>query len=288
MPPAAIATRLVAAWVLVGAVVKLPADLPQLVRDLPLGASLAFKLAVGAELVVGAFALLRPSRGWFALLLLLLAFLAVLTVQVAQGAPSCGCFGAALVIAPGVMLALDGALALLLLGSRPWRRAPGRSELGLPLAAVISLCLVALPILIDREAKPGEQGGTGGLRRYANLELDTMTGKKLAATRLYAWLDEEQRVDDGVIVIWRASCEVCAEHLDNLARREEGEREVVLLELPKEYEDEKVAVERLPLGAFVHESRLPASVIWDLTPPVHIEVVAGTVTKVLEGMECVR
>jgi len=292
MPLAAIATRLVASWVLVGATLKLlhgsPADLPQLVRDLPLGASLTFKAAVALELVVGAFALLRPSRGWLPLLLLLLAFLGVLAVQVAQGAPSCGCFGAALVITPVVMLGVDGAVTLLLLVARPWRLSPGEAEAPLVLAGALALCLVALPILLDREARPGDAGGVGGLRPYANLELEGMKGERLATTRLYAWLSEDQRIQDGIIVIWRASCEICAEHLDNLASREEGDREVVLLEMPKEREDEKHVVERKPFGAFVHESPLPASVIWDVTPPVHIEVEDGIVTKVLQGLDCVR
>ncbi|MDJ0520843.1 MAG: hypothetical protein QNJ90_02075, partial [Planctomycetota bacterium] len=104
MPLAAITTRVVALWILFGAVLKLlygsPADLPQAVKDLPLDIGTTFTAAIAIELALGCFALLRPSRGWLPLLLVLVAFLVVLGTQIAAGDESCGCFGAALVIAP--------------------------------------------------------------------------------------------------------------------------------------------------------------------------------------------
>ena len=73
-----------------------------------------------------------------------------------------------------------------------------------------------------------------------------------------------------------------------LTVEEQGQRDVVLLELPKEFDDEKDVVEKKPFGGFVFESKLPDTVIWDFAPPIHIEVEGGIVTKVLEGMDCVR
>jgi hypothetical protein len=292
MPLAALLTRLVGLWILAGAVLKTlygsPADLPQLIRDLPLAVGTTFKLLIGIELVVGIGALLRPSRGWLPALLLLLAFIVVLVLQVAGGEASCGCFGDALVIAPAVMLALDGTLALLLALSRPWRLEPGRRELGWPLVACIAVLSLALPLLVDRQATPDAHSGTGGLKGYANLEFAAMKGKPLSDSKLHGWLSEEQRLEDGIIVIWRASCEVCRDHLDVLASEEQGQRDVVLLELPKEFDDEKNVVDKKPVGGFVFESKLPATVIWDFAPPIHIEVEGGVVTKVLEGLDCLR
>lgn len=292
MPLAAILTRLVGVWILVGAVLKTlygsPADLPQLIRDLPLAHDTTFKTLIGIELIVGITALLRPARGWLPALALLLAFLVVLVFQVLGGEASCGCFGDALVIAPTVMLAIDGALALLLLLSKPWRLTPGEREAPVPLVIVLAVASLALPVFINRQATPDAHTGTGGLKGYANLEFDAMPGKPLAASRLNGWLTEEQRIQDGIIVIWRASCEVCRDHLDVLASEEQGDRDVVLLEVPKEFEDEKDVVEKKPFGGFVFESKLPDTVIWDFAPPIHIEVEGGIVTKVLEGLDCLR
>nr|MDJ0522485.1 hypothetical protein [Planctomycetota bacterium] len=148
------------------------------------------------------------------------------------------------------------------------------------------LCLVALPILIDREAKPGETNGPGGLKPWAAIDVEQ--GAKLSASKLWGWLEDDQRLEDGLIVIWRRSCEVCADHLRMLADTEQGERDLVLLELPKEFDDEKDVVERKPFGGYVQEVLLPDTVIWDVVPPVHIEVQGGIVTKLLKGMDVMK
>ena len=51
-------------------------------------------------------------------------FLVVLGLQIAGGEEACGCFGAALTITPEVMLAIDGALSLLLSGPGAWALGP--------------------------------------------------------------------------------------------------------------------------------------------------------------------
>ncbi len=289
---AAPVTRLVALWILFGAVFKLlqgtPADLPAVLRDLPVRTALLFQVVVGVELVVGIMALLRPSRGWIPGALLLGTFLVVLAMQVADGAASCGCFGATITIPPAVMLGVDGGLVVLLLLTRPWRLPPGRREA--PWLAVLLVALLSLagPLMLDREARPGEAGTTSGLKRWVDLELESAVGRKLSATKLWPWLTEDQRIDDGLLVIWRASCEVCAEHLTMLADDEEGERDVVLLELPKERDDEERAVDRMPNGAWVQEAPLPDTVTWLVTPPVDIVVKDGIVTAVVEGVDVLK
>ena len=80
-------------------------------------------------------------------------------------------------------------------------------------------------------------------------------------------------------------CEVCAEHLSLMRNRERGHRPVILLELPKEFEDEEVKVTELPEGDHVHRVELTDDVIWYVTAPVHIEVAAGVVRKALEGKQ---
>jgi len=282
-------TRLVGLWILFGGVFKLlqgsPADLPDALRDLPLKTALLFQVVIGVEFVVGILALLRPSRGWLPALLVLGTFLVVLAMQVRSGAASCGCFGAAIAIPPTVMLCVDGGLALLLLLTRPWRLVPGQRELPVVPVLLIALLSLAGPLLIDRQAKPGETGTDGGPKKWVELELESMVGHRLSETKLWAWLTDEQRIEDGLIVIWRASCEVCAEHLDMLANDEQGERDLVLLELPKEREDEERAVKRMPFGAWVQEAPLPDTVTWLLTPPVDIVVQGGIVTAVIEGVD---
>ncbi len=291
MLPAGLITRVVALWILFGGVFKLlqgtPADLPDAVSSLPFATGVLFKVVVGIELVVGLVALLRPSRGWLPALLLVGAFLLVLGMQIADGEEDCGCFGAAISIAPTLMLAVDGGLALLLLLSRPWRLEPGTRELPWAVVGIVAALSLAGPLLIDREAKPGDTTPSN-FKRWVELDLETMAGKKLSDTVLHGWLTQEQRIETGLIIIWRASCEVCEEHLDSLANTEEGERDIVLLELPKDFPDEQVVVERLPEGAWVQEALLPDHVVWLVTPPAQIEVKDGVVVSAKEGGEVIE
>ena len=62
-----------------------------------------YRVAIGIELAVVAFALLRPRFGWALLVLQYLAFLGVLGVLIGQGVESCGCMGSTVSIAPGGM-----------------------------------------------------------------------------------------------------------------------------------------------------------------------------------------
>ena len=284
MHRALLVTRLVGLWILVGAALKLlygtPMDLPQLVQDLPLALGTKFRLALTVEFLVGAFALLRPARGWLPALLLASAFLIVLGSQVAAGASSCGCFGAALAISPVVMLVIDGVSILLLLVTRPWRAPPEQAQAPWTAVVVILLSLGALPWLLDREHSTAQPGGG-----FVVLDVPSYQGKRLSDTDLWPLLSEDQRIEDGLIVLWRASCEDCAEHLDNLHYRELGDRTVVLLEAPPVANEEgaEPVVKVLPEGPWVKSSLLPEGTAWIFSGPGHVEVTGGVVTVATQG-----
>jgi len=293
MPLPAIITRLVGLWILAGAFLKLlygtPADLPDVLLRLPVEAGLAFRLAIAVEMAVGGVALLRPSRGWLPAKILTGAFLIVLITQVVGGETSCGCFGTALTISPVVMLVIDAVAFGLLVLARPWRLARDKGELPWAFTALVILGCMTLPWVFDREGSTEAiAAGTGDANDYIELDAASWRGKALRDTTLFPLLKGKQQIEEGIIIIWRASCEMCAEHLEILASVEQGQQPVVLLELPPEDEfDHETKVHVIPKGLWVHATRLPAAK-WYVTPPVHVEVRDGKVVKALEGHEVVE
>jgi hypothetical protein len=287
MSLASLVTRLVGLWILAGATLKLlygtPVDLPEVIQDLPLSLGLTFKLAIGLELLVGVLALLRPARGGLPVLLLCAAFLVVLITQVADGAESCGCFGTALTVSPVVMLVIDGLCFVLLLVVRPWRDRPAGPEMRWAVLLILFLCAAVAPWLLDREGQL--EGGTVVGRPWVDLDVPSYVGKPFSETKLYPLLPDDLHIEDGVIVIYRLSCEVCAEHLDVLASRESGDRTIVLLKLAETDEESEVKVHVLPEGPWVKKYDLPGHTDWLVTPPAHIEIVKGICTVAVEGMD---
>ncbi|MDA1194966.1 MAG: hypothetical protein O2894_07245 [Planctomycetota bacterium] len=290
----ALVTRLVGLWILAGGVLKLlfgtPADLPDVLHDLPLPLGTVFQVAIAVEILVGGLALLRPSLGWLPAKVLTLAFLVVLSTQIAGGESSCGCFGAALMISPIVMLIIDGVLFALLVLVKPWRLKAGEREFPFAVVAPVLLLAATMPWLLDRQGTTSDPGGSG-LRRWVQLDVASWRGQPLAETTLYPLLPPplgDGSMNEGIVVIWRASCEVCAEHLEVLRAVEQGQRPVILLQLPAESDDETVVVKVLPEGAWVIRKELPSDRIWIVTPPAHVVVEDGVVTTALEGHEVVE
>jgi hypothetical protein len=282
----ALLVRGVGLWILLGAGLKLflgtPADLPQVVRDLPLAAGLAYQLAIGVELFVALLALARPARGWLTAALLLLLFVGVLVTQIAAGAESCGCLGQRIKIPPGWMLAVDGVWLVLLLASRPWRL---RGDWAFDLIFAVGALVVAaaLPILFDREAAGGDLGGPG-LRRWVDLDVESWVGRPVGETELARWTDVSH-ARDGLWFLWRRTCPVCAECLAHLAESEHGARDLTLVEL-REPPDPEVPVEvhTIPEGPWVFRLELPDTVTWVLTAPAELVVVDGKVASARKAM----
>ena len=280
----AIVTRLVGLWILAGAFLKLfqgsPADLPQVLRDLPLDTGLVFKLAITGEMIVGFLAVLRPSRGWLPVKLVTLAFLIVLVTQIMGGEESCGCFGAAVTISPVVMLIIDAVAFLALVLVKPWKLEPGKDELPwLPTLIIIAGCCV-LPWVIDNQKTVAEIAeGDGAGSGWVELKWDTYKGKALKDTELWPLLEGPQRIPDGAIIFWSPSCDVCAELLDFLDTSREY---IVLLKLPKFHPDDEDKVHKLPNDGNVMKKDLPEAQYVDVIPPLIIEVEGGIVTEALQ------
>lgn len=281
---ARIGPRVAGAWILTGCLLKAllgtPGDLPAVLRDLPLALGTTFKLALGLEAFTGLFLLLRPGRAWPLGVLLLLAFSAVLVSQVAAGAASCGCFGETLKVPPWLMLAVDLALLALLLAARPWRLAHG-GRLDLLVLLVALAAGSALPFLTDREVRAGEQAKPGD---YAILSVKAWLGKPLKDTDLGKLLDLRD-APDGVWLLYRLSCHVCAECIETLALHETGAREVAFVRIGEPAEDRaNPAVHDLPDRPYMRTYELPDDRRYAVGAPARLIVEGGVVVDVVEGI----
>lgn len=294
------AIGLVSAWVLLGAVFKLfwgtPALLPKPViatgERFGLELGLVYKLAIGLELAIVAVALLRPRLGWWALAALLVVFDLVLTAQIAAGEEKCGCFGASFSPSPKVMLAIDTALLVLLLVTRPWSSA-GR---GLPLAVPSAVAAVglALPWFFDRELTPTVTKNGLDLdvskNAYVILDLEEWVGQDiwntpLGQAPLSSSIDVNSLALDGLWVFWRATCDHCAEHLKLMKEKEQGQRLLVLVQL--EEKNDSLAnrvVHEMPDGNFVQHAVLPATIEYVLQTPGELLLEGGRIIAAKEAV----
>lgn len=281
-------------WVFTGAAFKLfwgtPALLPEVVRNLPLELGLTYKLAIGIELAIVAIALAKPRWGWLLQAALLLVFDAVLTTQIAAGAESCGCFGSKFSMPPWVMMVIDSALLAGLLLAKPWKNLGTGANPIVPVAlAAVGL---ALPWFHDREVRQGEVVADGEPveGRWIELDLAKWVGQDIWATPLgqaplNQYLDVNQLPLDGLWVFWRATCEHCAKHLEELAHSEHGERLITLLQIEERHDTlGNRVVHVLPDGNFVRSARLPASISYLITTPGELVLEGGKVIAGAEGV----
>lgn len=158
-PFARVALLLTAAWILTGAVFKLlvgtPNDLPPVLFDLlPLSKVLIYQLAIAAELVIVALALVKPRLGWWLCAAAMVVFDLILVQLIASDAKTCGCFGGKVEMPPQNMLLIDSVLLVALLASRPWRVLTWKG-LETPVVAVLVLALASVPWLFDRSTDLG-------------------------------------------------------------------------------------------------------------------------------------
>lgn len=287
-----VTARVAGVWILAGCLLKAflgtPADLPPIVRRVPLPLGTTFAVVLGIEAFVGLMALLRPGRAWPLAVGLLLAVTGVAATQLIAGEISCGCFGATISIHPAAMVAIDLAVLAVLLVSRPWRLAKGGSlDLIFSVAALVAA--VALPLAVNREGtvestKAGSGSANAKLRRWVNLEMDKWPGKPIAETSIAKALTLPEPTD-GVWIFYRESCAVCADCLRDMSMLEMGARDVTLVLVPeKPKPDAVVHVHALPRGPFVRKLVLSADVDWIITTPARVIVEGGVVKEAKEGV----
>lgn len=291
--------RLIGAWILVGALFKLlegtPAHLPEVVKDVsPVGQQLTYQVVIAIEFVLVVLAFFRPRWAWFWLAGCLSVFVAILVTQIASGVENCGCFGAQFSPPPAAMLAVDGALLVALLVSKPWATLPTRGANPIALA-VLGLGLAAVPFLYSREATvipAGDGGAENGeapqrTNQYVILDVEQMVGQSVDETPFAKFCDPFVDLPiDGLWVVYRHTCEHCEEHLRVMAERELGTRMLGLIRLVERIDnDQNRVVHVLPAGAHVLQVELPDTVEYVIQTPAELLVEGGVVTAAKEGVK---
>ena len=295
--------RLAGLWIATGALFKLlagtPADLPPVVRNLPLDLGLTYKLAIGIELGVVSLVMLRPRLAWPLVAGMMAVFDVILLGML--GDESCGCFGGSITVPPWAMLTVDSVFLLGILFTRPWSRL-GTSSVPMAAAVVIAALGLALPWFFDRQVEgpvvaktdgatttlqPGDPEETSsGLKPWLELNLKEMEGKELSETAFANYVEVYNTPPDALWIVWRATCDHCAEHLEHLAQTEQGQRELVLLQLHEEQDTEtNRVVHAMPTGDFVYTLEMPADVDYVITTPGELDVEGYVVQRGEEGVE---
>lgn len=305
-PLARAALLLACAWLAAGALFKLfagsPQDLPPVVRDLFLGQDLTFRLAIAVELAVVFAAVLRPRWGWLPLALTFVLFDVVLAQLAASGATSCGCFGSKVKIPPAVMMGIDTTLLVLILATRPWsaRLAPLGPRWLLPALVAVGAAFPFVQVRstdiddVDWAAvESGSNAGDGGSAvpevRWIDLHPEEWIGKTLFDTKLpeaLGWSEEEVPLE-GLLVFYRWTCEHCAAHLMEVARTELGQRPVVLIRVPEEWDTpDNGVIQVWPEGPHVRRAELPGGgrIIWNVDTPADVELEGGVVVRARENV----
>lgn len=296
-----VAVRAACLWILAGALFKLtkgsPNDLPPTVVELAnsllgLGPGLTFKLAIAAEISIAVPALLRPRLVWPLVAALLLVFCGVLVPMVLAGEASCGCFGSKVTIPPWVMLSIDGTLLLAILVLRPWRAAPARRSLLVPIGLALVLAWVAPFALIPSGVKIPAAGGAGGsggtagastsgsaLPRFVDLDPQGWVGKSIRETELAALMDVDAYAQDATWILYRVGCGHCADHLRELGNSFAADPKIyvfVRLSEPNEEDGRLVDADLMPPG---DEVLLPAEVDYVVTAPWTLELEGGVIVS---------
>jgi hypothetical protein len=286
---ARLAVYLAAAWLLAWAAMKLffgnPMEVPELVRaNSPFEPELTFKLAISVELSIACLAVVRPAWGWLPMAGLYAFFVALLVPMVASGAESCGCGGGAIKMPPLLMMSIDAALLAGLLVTKPWRALAGK---GLsPVLLVVGLAVAwAAPWLVIRSAKDivgpitAETVKSGGIR-YVELSPEKWKGQAIHdVAELTRWIEPEKLPVEGSIVAWRQSCPHCAKHLRELATKDDGSRQFLLVQVQDDLANSP-EVDAMPQGDHVTKFAFPENLQGAFTTPFEAIVSGGIVTEV--------
>ncbi len=279
--PARLAIFLCMAWLLVGALLKLikgnPTDLPPTIIELsPLSIYDTFRSAIAIELCIVAMVLIWPRLGWMCLTSIYVVFLGLLYQLIQAGAKHCGCDGGYLNLAPWMMMAIDGTLLALMLLSQPWKRLP---KTGKPMLRAITLAPIfavafILPwtLFIEVVIPPVDPGidGNGTVvgtnteidkRGFYMFDITTWEGEMIFDIDLGHFVDPPGSLETLPaplhVVLYRKSCDHCAEHISELATNPQDDRPIALVRIP-EIDDADVpnVIELKPDGHFPIELQL--------------------------------
>ncbi len=285
--PAA-AVRLAAAWILVGALFKLllgtPADLPEIVREVPFSDGLVYRSVIAVELALALLAFTRPRLAWVPVGLLYVLFEVILATQIAEGADSCGCLGSKVTLTPWQMAGIDTALLVLMLVARPWRI----TSRGLPFRLLVPGILVValLPWIFDREVTElPPDGGNSARPLYFPLDIDEWVGQTIYDSPLADLIEEDIGTlpPEGLWVLWRWTCDHCAEHLEEMVRTPPDAMFITLVRVREKHDsEENRAVFFMPEGAHVMHVNLPDSVEYVISTPAELWIEDGVIVSAEE------
>lgn len=302
-----IAVALPAAWILAGALFKLfagsPNDLPPVVRDLsPLDVVTTYRAVIAIELGVVVLALLRPAEAWLVVVLQYLVFGLVLAHQIRKGQTSCGCFGSSSPLSPRDMAWIDGTLIAVLVAARPWRLPLPRSGASFLVVAPLLLVAVVGPWLVERQVKappeplvarngaepaPAPPARLG--RKFAVLDPEEWIGKTVAETPLADWLEEDVATlpTEGTWILWRWTCDHCAEHLEELAANPPAVPFLTLVRVKEPHDaDDNRQVFFMPEGeGWVVHANLTDAVEYVIETPADMDLEEGVIRRAREGIE---
>jgi len=284
--PSYVAVLLATAWLAAIALMKLfagnPGDLPPVVLERsPFGDSETFALAITVELSIALLALTRPRLGWVLLVGLYGVFELVLATLIASGATSCGCAGGAISISPLVMMAIDTVLLLAVLASQPWKQLVNPAlHIGIVVAGLVVLA-VAPWLKVQKDT-------TGPSARFVVLHPDRWVNQVVydvkELTDQLDPADVEKLPTDGLVLLWRQSCEHCRDHLRNLANDaalNDGTHPIVLVQIRDDLKNAPV-VDALPQGPHVTQLQFKLGPDFALQTPWELHLEGGVITKALD------
>lgn len=284
--PSYVAVLLAAGWLAAISLMKMfagnPSDLPKLVLDrAPFPPETTFPIVITIELAVALLACARPRIGWIPLVALYFVFEAVLVALIAQGAKSCGCAGGAISIPPMVMASIDSALLLFVLGTRPWSRLSG-PRLDVRLVGAGLVALAAAPWFVVQERMHSAAPGfvvIHPLQWVGQLVYDVQELKDHLDPA-----DVEKLPTDGLVLLWRQSCEHCRDHLRLLVNdkvKNDGSKPIVLVQILDDLKNAPV-VDALPEGQHVTRLAFKQGPEFAIQTPWELHVEGGIVTRALD------
>ncbi|MFT5197550.1 MAG: hypothetical protein ACI87O_000189 [Planctomycetota bacterium] len=271
--PARLAIFLCVAWLLVGALFKLlkgaPNDLPpQILALSPLSTYDTFRSAIAVELCIAAVALIWPRLGWMLLTAVYVVFLALLKQLFDQNVKSCGCMGGSITITPLIMMFIDGTLLLLLLASRPWKTLPKTSKPILraitlaPLFAVAFILpwtlfieVVIPPVTVEGNQQVVDVPTTDVIDGFKEFRMEEWEGQMIFDIELAQFANTAGSMETLPaplhVIIYRKSCDHCAEHIAELATNPLNDTPIALVRIP-EIDDDNApnVIELKPDGHF--------------------------------------